>query len=113
MVTDNRVRTFRTNAAVDRYFAIASRFSPEEPVKSVQPCGEGLINDTYLVKREGTAPSFILQRLNTQVFQKPERVMNNLRVFTTHARDRLCSYPLGDRRWEVPQVLSAGKCDFW
>lgn len=102
---------------MDRYFAIASQFSPDVPVKSVRPCGNGLINDTYLVERGSVecsepAPFFILQRLNAQVFPKPERVMNNLRIFTTHARDRLRSYPLGDRRWEVPHVLRAGERDY-
>ncbi|MEO0853068.1 MAG: aminoglycoside phosphotransferase family protein, partial [Cyanobacteria bacterium J06648_11] len=111
-VADNQGRNLCL-AVVDRYVAIASRFSPETAIASVQPCGNGLINDTYLVSRTKPAASFILQRLNTQVFQKPERVMNNLQVFTTHARDRLRSYPLGDRRWEVPQVLSAGERDYW
>jgi hypothetical protein len=32
---------------------------------------------------------FILQRLNTRVFQRPELVMGNLRAITEHVRERL------------------------
>lgn len=111
-MADNRERTL-ADSAVARLIAIASKFAPNGGVKSLQPCGNGLINDTYLVEPEKSASAFILQRLNTQVFQQPEQVMSNLRVFTTHARDRLSHYSLGQRRWEVPHVLSAGDRDYW
>ena len=44
--------------------------------------GNGLINDTYLIT--GSAGPVILQRINTQVFTKPELIMANLKV--------LCGY---------------------
>ena len=42
---------------------------------NIQPYGNGHINDTYLCE---TAPRFILQRLNTNVFENPAQVMNNI-----------------------------------
>ncbi|MEM9513108.1 MAG: aminoglycoside phosphotransferase family protein [Cyanobacteria bacterium P01_E01_bin.48] len=109
---------------MERYFAIASKFVVSHAeVIGVQPCGQGLINDTYLVELTPFAnatgadipQSFILQKLNTQVFRQPERVMANVRLFTTHARDRLRQHPLpAGRRWEVPYVLSAAdERDYW
>lgn len=50
---------------------------------------------------------FILQRINTQVFSRPELVMRNMRIVTEHMITRLHASPPGPgRRWEVPRVLS-------
>lgn len=87
--------------------AIAHQFTPDPVPLEIQPCGNGNINDTFLV----TAPSstttrFILQRINTQVFRQPQLVMQNMRTFTEHVRDRLACDPLRPGcRWQVPQVL--------
>jgi Ser/Thr protein kinase RdoA (MazF antagonist) len=86
---------------------IASQFSPAAAVNEIRAFGSGNINDTYLVT--GSHPStakFVLQRINTQVFQQPELVMQNMRTFTEHVRERLACDPLDpDCLWQVPQVL--------
>lgn len=46
---------------------------------------------------------FILQRINTDVFHEPQLMMQNMRIYANHVRDRYKN-PL-ERRWEVPQVL--------
>ena len=49
---------------------------------------------------------FILQRLNTRVFQRPELVMGNLRAVTEHVQARLAAAPVTPgRRWELPRML--------
>jgi Ser/Thr protein kinase RdoA (MazF antagonist) len=88
---------------------IANQFSPSGKTVSVQPFGNGNINDTFLVTvdepvDEPGTEKFILQRINTQVFRQPQLVMQNMCRFTQHVCDRLQKAPL-DRRWETPKVL--------
>jgi Ser/Thr protein kinase RdoA (MazF antagonist) len=55
---------------------------------------------------DAAAPHFILQRLNTRVFRRPDLVMANLLTVTSHMHRRLETHPLSPpRRWEVPRVL--------
>ncbi|MGY6277707.1 phosphotransferase enzyme family protein [Methylomonas sp. MgM2] len=56
---------------------IAAQFTnvgPEHLV--ITPLGNGLINDTYLV--ESASSSFVLQRINSNVFSQPKQVVENL-----------------------------------
>ncbi len=101
---------------MDNLVAIADQLKPEGKVIDIQAFGNGNINDTFLVTLDAKAEThFILQRLNTQVFRQPELVMQNMRTFTEHVRDRLEHYPLsGDRHWEVPRVLlTQDEQDHW
>jgi Ser/Thr protein kinase RdoA (MazF antagonist) len=94
---------------------IAEQFS-EGPVNSVREYGSGNINDTYMVTSDpDKGKPFILQRINTQVFHRPELVMTNMRVVTEHMQERLRSGLMSAyRRWEVPTVLrSRGGRDYW
>lgn len=49
------------------------------------PYGNGHINDTYLVTE---TPRYILQRINTNIFN-PESVMENIELVTTHIKKKL------------------------
>jgi Ser/Thr protein kinase RdoA (MazF antagonist) len=63
--------------------------------------------------QEIEAKHFILQRINTDVFREPQLVMQNMRIYANHVRDRLQKNPL-ERRWEVPQVLQTSQgLDYW
>ncbi len=87
--------------------AVAERFKPRGRVVEIREFGNGNINDTFLVTLNNSEEErFILQRLNTRVFLRPEFVMRNMRVSTDHMRRRL-EYvtPGSSRRWEVPRVL--------
>ncbi len=57
-----------------------SAFLIEGEVTDIAPYGEGHINSTFLVKT--TEKNYILQRINTTVFKKPENVMNNIVLVT-------------------------------
>jgi Ser/Thr protein kinase RdoA (MazF antagonist) len=48
----------------------------------LSPLGNGLINDTFLVSTKSSP--FVLQRINRQVFQKPELIMENLQTLNRH-----------------------------
>ena len=110
------------NNKLDELIAIAKKFTwqlasqcqTQYQIANVQSFGSGNINDTFLVSwQEMEAKSFILQRINTNVFSEPKLVMQNMRIYADHVRDRLKKEPL-DRRWEVPQVLLTEQgLDYW
>lgn len=93
---------------------IAQKFSNQNQIADIQAFGSGNINDTFLVSlQEVEAQSFILQRINTKVFQEPKLVMQNMRIYANHIRDRLQSHPL-DRRWDIPKILPTQQGqDYW
>jgi hypothetical protein len=86
---------------------VAEQFKLQGQVINLQAFGNGNINDTFLVTLDAeTERHFILQRINTRVFQQPELVMRNMCTLTDHVCQRLQQTPLSpDRRWEVPRVL--------
>ncbi len=55
-------------------------------VESVENYGNGHINDTYLVK---STPNYILQRINTSIFKKPNEVMDNIEAVTKHLSKKI------------------------
>ena len=71
--------------------AVARRFRILGDFISDEPYGTGHINDTYAaVFAQGGAPvRYLLQRLNTQVFQCPAAVMENIQRVTGHVRGKL------------------------
>ena len=69
--------------------AALAAFPYEGKIVAMEPFGSGHINDTYAVFVEGyPAPriGYILQRLNTHVFKKPQEVMENIMGVTQHIR---------------------------
>lgn len=50
------------------------------------PFGNGHINNTYLVN---STPRLTLQRINTNVFRKPEEVMENIEAVTSFLREKI------------------------
>jgi Ser/Thr protein kinase RdoA (MazF antagonist) len=100
--------------------AIAGRFHPRERITAIRSLGSGNVNDTFLVTHQGHRPSspagsFVLQRLNTRVFERPELVMRNLVALGDHVQRRLASPPeeLRGRRWDVPQVVRCRQDGHW
>lgn len=68
---------------------IMSHFAIEGEAETVSPFGEGLINDTYLVKTSGDEPDYVLQRINHTVFKDVEGMQNNIMAVTAHIRKKL------------------------
>ena len=93
--------------------AIADRFHPRERITAIRSLGSGNVNETFLVTHEGASESgaFVMQRLNTAVFDRPDLVMRNLQALGDHMEKRLASPPpeLQGRRWEVPRVVPCRK----
>jgi Ser/Thr protein kinase RdoA (MazF antagonist) len=93
---------------------IAKQFSCT--VINIQPLGNGLINDTYLVTTD--AIPFVLQRINKLVFPHPEQIMANLTVLNQHIKQT------NDKQitLKIPQLLTTetnnifycdGQGDYW
>ena len=93
---------------------VAEQFKSAGAVVDIQEFGQGNINNTFLVTLDtATDQHFILQRLNTQVFQQPELVMRNIRTYSEHVCQRLQEDDC-QRRWEVPKVLlTEANQDHW
>lgn len=68
-------------------------------IAEIIPLGNGLINDTYRVETQGG--SFVLQRINRQVFAHPEQIMANLIVLSQHVQQK----PQADIKLKVPGIL--------
>ena len=64
---------------------IAKQFASGGETCAVKKYGSGLINDTYRVSTLSKKHHyFILQRINTEVFPKPEWIMENLQTVLVH-----------------------------
>ncbi len=88
---------------------ILSRFAvPGRFLRSV-PFGSGLINETSLAEFEenGAVRKFILQRINTKVFSRPESVMRNVEIVTSHIQDRLRQGGVADPESVTPALVRA------
>ena len=73
-----------SNAVIDTKAALAAYFA--EAPKSCEPYGNGHINHTFLVV---TDRRYILQRMNTTVFPRPEELMANILGVTEHIRKKV------------------------
>lgn len=70
--------------------SIISKFAIEGNVAEVKPLGNGLINDTYIVKTEsGETPDYVLQRINHHIFTDVDGLQRNIEAVTNHIRHKL------------------------
>ena len=67
---------------------IVAQFAIEGNVAEVKPLGNGLINTTYKVVTEGSAPDYVLQHINTAIFPDVEMLMGNIVAVTGHIRKK-------------------------
>lgn len=86
----------------------AAAFALATPIRSVEPLGRGLINDTYLVT-DAAGTQAVLQRINRRAFPRPERILENLRTLLAHiaARDT------GTRTLRLPEIVQARDGQDW
>ncbi len=70
--------------------SIVKHFAVKGTVTSVKPLGNGLINDTYIVRtEEADAPDYVLQRINHHIFTDVDVLMDNIAAVTGHIRSKL------------------------
>ena len=66
---------------------IAQEFAIEGNILDIQPLGNGLINDTFLVCTDG-ADDYVLQRINNAIFKDVELLQHNIDCATAHIRSK-------------------------
>jgi Ser/Thr protein kinase RdoA (MazF antagonist) len=88
--------------------SIISQFSIAGTFIKSERFGSGLINDTYLCEFDdnGASRKYILQRINASVFTRPEQVMRNVEVVTTHMVKRLRAEHVADPYAVTPALIS-------
>ncbi|MEX1317212.1 MAG: phosphotransferase [Synechococcaceae cyanobacterium] len=84
--------------------AIAEAFAIAGPVGQLTPLGNGNVNDTYRVEA-ADGRLYVLQRLNTEVFPRPELVMDNISRLGDHVAGRPLTLERSGRTWELPRLV--------
>ncbi len=87
--------------AAARQFEISGEFF------EAQPWGSGHINDTYrVIFQDGGVPHcHILQRINHNIFKKPDALMENIQRVTSHLATQVAGEP--DRSRRVLRLIPA------
>ena len=85
---------------------IAQRFVLEGTIADIRALGDGFINDTFIVKTEGEAPDYILQRKNHIVFPDVPAMMENIRKVTEHIKAKVDN-PLRETLTVIPTTDGA------
>lgn len=85
----------------EKLLSIAEQFAIEGKIASIAALGEGFINDTYVVKTEGDAPDYILQRKNHIVFPDVPGMMDNILAVTEHIKRKVAD-PMRETLTVVP-----------
>ncbi len=88
--------------------AIISQFAIPGTLIKAERFGFGLINDTFLCEFDdsGAIRKYILQRINSSVFQRPEQVMQNIEAVTTHIVKRLRTEGVVDPYAMTPVLIN-------
>ena len=80
---------------------IANQFDLAGEIAEIKPLGEGFINDTFVVKTEGDAPNYILQRKNHIIFPDVPGMMENIKSVTEHIKAKVAD-PLRETLTVIP-----------
>lgn len=92
----------------DYLSSIASLFATKGTVADISPLGNGLINDTFLVRtQQPETPDYVLQRINSQVFTDVPSLQRNIEIVTAHLRRKLQQQGMPDLQRRVLQLVPA------
>lgn len=68
---------------------LSEQFFLDGKYASCAPLGAGHINDSYLLKTEGSSPNYVLQRINHNIFKNIEGLQSNIIRVTAHIAKKL------------------------
>ncbi len=71
---------------------ILKHFDLQGNILEIKPLGNGLINDTLLVRTDGP-DDYVLQRINNAIFKDVELLQHNIDCATAHIRRKLAGDP--------------------
>lgn len=93
---------------INPLYPIAAHFIDVAQVASIQPLGNGLINDTYKIMMAGKEqPSYVLQHINDKVFTDVEMLQRNIETVTEHIRRKYEALGMPDLNRRVLHFLKA------
>jgi len=75
------------------------------PPVNFNRCDQGLISDTFFVDCGEGKPGYILQKINTEIFSEPHKLMSNIKGVCTHIAKKVEELG-GDPLREVRTVIS-------
>ena len=100
----NKLAMYKNNLL----FSIAGRFLDTAQIASVEPLGNGLINDTFKIMVQGCKqPKYVLQHINDKVFTDVEMLQRNIETVTDHIRRKYEAAGLPDIDRRVLHFLKA------
>lgn len=92
--------------------AIASQFVPSQDITSIEQLGEGVVNDTFLVRTKDGKLDYILQCKNKNVFNNIPAMMENIRNVTQHIREKVIASG-GDPLREAMTIIPSNSGKFY
>lgn len=85
---------------------IVSQFNIHGEVERINPYGSGHINDTFhIVNVNPELPDYLLQRINSHVFENVAVLINNIKIVTHHIREKLMAMPDADPNQQVLTLI--------
>lgn len=89
----------------DKYLDMAgAAFDFAAPPISYKRCNAGLISDTFFVSCGDKVPGYILQKINTEIFSEPHKLMANIKGVCRHIAKKVEASG-GDPLREVRTVI--------
>jgi thiamine kinase-like enzyme len=84
--------------AFDTLKEIVYQFDIQGDVEHIKAHGSGHINDTFhIVNTNITLPDYLLQRINSHVFENVPVLINNIEIVTHHIREKLAALSNEDK----------------
>ena len=85
---------------------IVDKFRIDGIVKSIDPLGSGLINDTYKITTQSSdTDDYVLQRINHAIFKDVDLLQKNIVAITDHIRKKLIEKGETDIKRKALQVI--------
>lgn len=74
----------------DKLKEIIEKFNINGFIEDIRPISNGIINTTYVVtfKNKGETKKYLLQKINTNIFKEPYRLMKNIENVTNYIRNK-------------------------
>lgn len=93
---------------------IAQRFQIDGPIELEEFKGRGNINlETLYLQAGAERTTYLLQRINTDVFPMPDRVMKGMVASVTAQMEAIGFGLNGEHRWAVPELIPTSDGDLY
>ena len=95
---------------------LAKHFQFEGDFLEAAAYGSGHINDTYAARfgnASGTVHRYLLQRINHEVFKRPDDLMQNIESVTAHLREKISAVGGDPERETMNLIPTTDGCSFY